>query len=68
MIDSGIRLSHDEFEGTNSDTDGHGTHIAGTIAGKTYGVAKKTKVIDVKVLEGQTVRLPTLFCCAAYIH
>lgn len=35
--------------GTNSDTDGHGTHVGGTIAGKTYGVAKKATVVDVKI-------------------
>ncbi|KAK7710181.1 hypothetical protein SLS64_002294 [Diaporthe eres] len=71
VLDTGIRLSHDEFEGrasfgingvtgsttpngTNSDTAGHGTHVAATIVGKTYGVAKKAKVIDVKVFEGDT--------------
>ncbi|KAL1857501.1 hypothetical protein Daus18300_010366 [Diaporthe australafricana] len=71
VFDTGIRLSHDEFEGrasfgingvtgsttqagSNSDTDGHGTHVAATIAGKTYGVAKKAKVIDVKVFDGDT--------------
>ena len=31
------------------DTYGHGTHCAGTIAGKTYGVAKKATVVGVKV-------------------
>lgn len=72
VFDTGIRLSHDEFEGrasfgingvtgsttqngSNSDTDGHGTHVAATIAGKTYGVAKKANVIDVKVFEGDVV-------------
>ncbi|KZL66739.1 alkaline serine protease Alp1 [Colletotrichum tofieldiae] len=71
VFDTGIRLSHSEFEGrasfgingvtgstvspgSNSDTDGHGTHVAATIVGKTYGVAKKAKVIDVKVFEGDT--------------
>ncbi|KAK1496383.1 alkaline serine protease Alp1 [Colletotrichum cuscutae] len=38
--------------GSNSDTDGHGTHVAATIVGKTYGVAKKAKVIDIKVFDG----------------
>ncbi|KAF6806233.1 alkaline serine protease alp1 [Colletotrichum sojae] len=69
VLDTGIRLSHEEFEGrasfgvsgitgstepigTNSDTDGHGTHVAATIVGKKYGVAKKAKVIDVKVFNG----------------
>lgn len=77
VLDTGIRLSHDEFEGrasfgingvtgsttpngTNSDTAGHGTHVAATIVGKTYGVAKKAKVIDVKVFEGDTVITPFL--------
>ncbi|KAJ0122465.1 proteinase [Diaporthe amygdali] len=71
VFDTGIRLSHEEFEGrasfgingvtgsttqtsSNSDTDGHGTHVAATIVGKTYGVAKKAKVVDVKVFDGDT--------------
>ncbi|KXH62705.1 alkaline serine protease Alp1 [Colletotrichum salicis] len=40
--------------GSNSDTDGHGTHVAATIVGKTYGVAKKAKAIDIKVFDGST--------------
>ncbi|MCK1796732.1 S8 family peptidase [Streptomyces sp. XM4193] len=63
VIDSGIRISHDEFEGRASygynfvdgntqasDCHGHGTHVAGTVGGKTYGVAKKVKLVGVKVL------------------
>jgi subtilisin family serine protease len=39
------------FAGTSSgDPQGHGTHVAGTIAGKTYGVAKKARVFGVTVL------------------
>ncbi|KAH7368040.1 extracellular alkaline protease [Plectosphaerella cucumerina] len=61
VLDSGVFTSHTEFEdraslgfnaypGTeHEDTVGHGTHVAGSIAGKTYGVAKKAEVISVKV-------------------
>lgn len=70
VLDTGIRLTHTEFEGTralwgynavtgsaqqtgtNSDDDSHGTHVAGSIVGKVNGVAKKAKVVDVKVFSG----------------
>ncbi|KAK7697068.1 hypothetical protein SLS64_013919 [Diaporthe eres] len=70
VLDTGIRLTHSEFEGTravwgfngvtgsaeqngtNSDDDSHGTHVAGSIVGKVNGVAKKAKVVDVKVFSG----------------
>ncbi len=35
-----------------TDLNGHGTHVAGTIAGKTYGIAKAANLIAVKVLGG----------------
>jgi subtilisin family serine protease len=34
---------------TQKDFDGHGTHVAGTIGGKTYGVAKKANLVAVKI-------------------
>ncbi|KAK1756701.1 peptidase S8/S53 domain-containing protein [Echria macrotheca] len=61
VIDTGIYTAHSDFGGratwlanyvdsSNSDGNGHGTHVAGTIGGTTYGVAKKTKLYAVKVL------------------
>ncbi|MEU0881041.1 S8 family peptidase [Lentzea sp. NPDC005914] len=64
VLDTGIRKTHTEFEGRASDgydfidndpvaqdCQGHGTHVAGTVAGKTYGVAKKAKIVAVRVLD-----------------
>lgn len=62
VIDTGIYTAHPDFEGrathlanyagdgSTADGNGHGTHVAGTIGSKTYGVAKKTSLYAVKVL------------------
>ncbi|MER5835683.1 S8 family peptidase [Streptomyces sp. NPDC002130] len=63
VIDTGVRITHqqisgrashgyDAVDGDNdaSDGNGHGTHVATTIAGSTYGVAKKAKIVGVRVL------------------
>jgi len=64
VIDTGVYVNHSEFEGramfgvnyitgeSNNDLNGHGTHVSGTIGGRTYGVAKKVTIIGVKVLNG----------------
>lgn len=62
VIDTGIDVNHPEFEGratwlanfvdsVDSDCQSHGTHCAGTIGSKTYGVCKDAKLFAVKVLD-----------------
>ncbi|MGW1892905.1 S8 family peptidase [Streptomyces sp. NPDC002004] len=66
VIDTGVRISHKDFGGRASygfdavdndnnadDGNGHGTHVAGTIAGEAHGVAKKAKIVAVRVLDNQ---------------
>ncbi|WJK36747.1 S8 family peptidase [Solwaraspora sp. WMMA2065] len=61
IIDTGIRTTHndfggraragyDAFGGTSADCNGHGTHVAGTVGGSAYGVAKGVRLVAVRVL------------------
>jgi subtilisin family serine protease len=63
IIDTGIRFTHTQFGGrairgvdevtsggSASDCNGHGTHVAGTVGGSTYGVAKGVTLVAVRVL------------------
>jgi len=62
IIDTGILVSHEQFggrakmgftaTGVNTDDNGHGSHVSGTSAGETVGVASKANLIGVKVLSG----------------
>ncbi len=64
IIDTGIRIGHADFGGRAvygydavdgslpaDDCNGHGTHVAGTVGGTTYGVAKGVRLVAVRVLD-----------------
>ncbi|GAB2501582.1 S8 family peptidase [Lysobacter humi (ex Lee et al. 2017)] len=63
IIDTGILANHSQFGGRvssgytaindgrgSNDCNGHGTHVAGTVGGSTYGVAKSVTLVPVRVL------------------
>ncbi|KAI0396472.1 subtilase [Xylariaceae sp. FL0594] len=63
VVDTGILTTHSEFQGratmafnaiegsANTDENGHGSHVSGTIGGATFGVAKNVQLMGVKVLD-----------------
>jgi subtilisin family serine protease len=62
ILDTGIRFDHQDFGGRavlgldaigsgGVDCNGHGTHVAGTVGGTTYGVAKKAQLVAVRILD-----------------
>jgi subtilisin family serine protease len=66
IIDTGVRMTQAQYKGRvtsgydfvdhdsdASDCQGHGTHVAGTVGGSTYGVAKDVRMVAVRVLDCQ---------------
>lgn len=63
VVDTGIRFDHAEFRGRAvsgydavdgapaADCNGHGSHVAATIGGRTYGVAKRAHLVAVRVFD-----------------
>ncbi|MFE7594499.1 S8 family peptidase [Kitasatospora sp. NPDC057512] len=66
IVDTGIETGNEEFEGRatmgfdamddghhGQDCHSHGTHVAGTVGGRTYGVARSVSLVAVRVLDCQ---------------
>jgi len=61
VVDTGVLASHEEFGGrasmvyatpglNDTDDNGHGSHVSGTVGGATFGVAKEVNILGVKVI------------------
>ncbi|WP_336940235.1 S8 family peptidase [Acinetobacter pittii] len=63
IVDTGILSTHQQFSGRvlsgytaisdgngTTDCNGHGTHVAGTVGGSTYGVAKNVSLVPIRIL------------------
>ena len=88
IIDSGIYMEHEEFQGRviwgytavnlvhegHTDLDGHGTHVAGTVGGSTFGIAKMVRLIAVKVFDKEGTATATstiegvLWACKHFVE
>jgi len=85
IMDTGIHSNHTEFKNiqiknnvcnekniSGEDMIGHGTHVAGIVAGKTFGIAKKVHLINIKIFDenGETdteTAIHALNCISDYI-
>lgn len=80
VVDTGIETSHGEFGGraqvgvdvlggNGQDCNGHGTHVAGTIGGNTFGVAKAVRLIAVRVFGcSDSTRASTVIAGADWVR
>lgn len=78
VLDGGVRTTHVDFEGratagfsafsTHVDCDGHGTRVAAIAGGRTYGAAKQSPIISVKVADCGTASTDTVLRGIEYVR